>query len=72
MHASDRALSGRIQKAPENFLDREGIRTVIAESKSGRRNFIRQAFAAAATGAAVPLAWHKVILCQVKVVTPIF
>ena len=56
MAASDRGQSGRIQKAPENFLDREGIRTVIAESKSGRRNFIRQAFTAAATGAALPLA----------------
>jgi len=56
VNRSDGAYSGRIQKAPENFLDREGIRTVIAESKSGRRNFIRQAFAAAATGASVPLA----------------
>ena len=52
VEASDRTLSGRIQKAPENFLDQEGIRTVIAESKSGRRNFIRQAFAAAATACA--------------------
>ena len=56
VHRSGGSSSGRIQKAPENFLDREGIRTVIAESKSGRRNFIRQAFAAAAAGAAVPLA----------------
>ncbi len=48
-------VSGRIQKAPENFLNRDGIRTVLDESKSGRRNFIRSAFAAAAAGAAAPL-----------------
>jgi len=48
----DGVQSGRVQKAPENFLDRDGISTVIAESKAGRRNFIRSAFAAAAAGAA--------------------
>ena len=48
--------SGRIQKAPENFLSRDGIRTVLTESKNGRRNFIRSAFAAAAAGAVTPLA----------------
>jgi sulfane dehydrogenase subunit SoxC len=53
---SDVTYSGRIQKAPENFLDREGIRTVIAESKSGRRNFIRQAFKLQPLVQAVPLA----------------
>ena len=45
---------GRLVKAPENFLDREGIRTVMAEGKRGRRDFIRHAFAAAAAGAAAP------------------
>jgi sulfane dehydrogenase subunit SoxC len=45
--------SGRIIKAPENFLTPDGIKTVFREGKSGRRDFIRQAFAAAAaTGAA--------------------
>ncbi|MDD2809638.1 sulfite dehydrogenase [Rhodoferax sp.] len=46
--------SGRFIKAPENFLSQAGIKTVVSEAKHGRRNFIRQAFAAAATGAAVP------------------
>jgi sulfane dehydrogenase subunit SoxC len=44
--------SGRLIKAPENFLDREGIRTVFAEAREGRRDFIRSAFAAAAGVAA--------------------
>ena len=56
MKTSDGIQSGRVQKAPENFLDRDGIQTVIAESKAGRRSFIRHAFAAAAAGAAAPLA----------------
>lgn len=47
MKTPDGIQSGRVQKAPENFLDRDGISTVIAESKAGRRNFIRSAFAAA-------------------------
>jgi sulfane dehydrogenase subunit SoxC len=46
--------SGRLIKAPENFLSQDGIRTVFAEGKKGRRDFIRNAFAAAAAGAAVP------------------
>ncbi len=44
--------SGRIRKAPENFLNQDGVKTVIAEAKNGRRSFIRNAFAAAAAGAA--------------------
>jgi len=48
--------SGRIRKAPENFLNRDDIRTVFAEAKSGRRDFIRNAFAAAAAGVAAPAA----------------
>ena len=44
---------GRIVKAPENFLTPDGIKTVFREGKSGRRDFIRQAFVAAtAAGAA--------------------
>ncbi len=42
--------SGRLRKAPENFLDREGIQTVKMQAGQGRRDFIRGAFAAAATG----------------------
>ncbi len=48
--------SGRVQKAPESFLNQEGIKTVFAEAKKGRRDFIRNAFAAAAAGVAVPAA----------------
>ncbi|MFM8768866.1 MAG: sulfite dehydrogenase, partial [Rubrivivax sp.] len=48
-HAS---TSGRLLKAPENFISPEGVRTVFAEAKSGRRDFIRTAFAAAAAGTA--------------------
>ena len=51
--------AGRLQRAPEGFIDKAGIRTVFAEAKQGRRDFIRSAFAAAAAGAsaaAAPLA----------------
>ncbi|MEY2954218.1 MAG: hypothetical protein RLZZ401_2305 [Pseudomonadota bacterium] len=44
----------RILKAPENFLNQSGIQTVVSEAKRGRRDFIRRAFAMAATGVAVP------------------
>jgi sulfane dehydrogenase subunit SoxC len=46
--------SGRLIKAPENFLSRDGIQTVQAESKSGRRDFVRKAFAAVAASVVVP------------------
>jgi sulfane dehydrogenase subunit SoxC len=52
----DELGSGRVQKAPESFLSRDGIKTVFAEAKKGRRDFIRNAFAAAAAGVAVPAA----------------
>lgn len=48
----EEASSGRIRKAPENFLNKDGIQTVLAEAKQGRRCFIRSVFAAAAAGAA--------------------
>ena len=44
------ATSGRLLKAPENFISPEGVRTVFSQAKSGRREFIRAAFAAAAAG----------------------
>jgi sulfane dehydrogenase subunit SoxC len=44
--------SGRLVKAPENFIGREGVKQVFAEAKAGRRDFLRGAFAAAAAGVA--------------------
>ncbi|HEU0203721.1 MAG TPA: sulfite dehydrogenase [Burkholderiaceae bacterium] len=43
-------------KAPENFLDQAGIRQVFSEGKTGRRDFIRRAFAAVSAGAVAPIA----------------
>ncbi|MEO7549229.1 MAG: sulfite dehydrogenase [Ramlibacter sp.] len=48
-------IRGRLRKAPENFLDRAAIAQVAGEARNGRRDFIRNALAAAA-GAAVPVA----------------
>ena len=48
--------SGRVQKAPENFLTPAGVKTVFAEGKQGRRDFIRRAFAAASTATAAGVA----------------
>jgi sulfane dehydrogenase subunit SoxC len=42
---------GRIIKAPESFLSQTDIKTVWAEAKQGRRNFLRQAFVTASAGA---------------------
>ena len=43
---------GRLRKAPENFLDAQGLQTARSELRQGRRGFIEKAFAAAlaATG----------------------
>ncbi|WP_395669143.1 sulfite dehydrogenase [Rhodoferax sp.] len=54
MHQESR--SGRLLKAPENFLSRTDVATVWAEAKRGRRDFMRSAFAAAAAAAAAPAA----------------
>ena len=43
----DHSDFGRIRKAPENFLSLQGARTVAGETRQGRRNFLRSAFAAA-------------------------
>ena len=48
-------MSGRLIKAPENFLDPDGVLQVFAEANRGRRDFIRGAFAAAGAVAASPL-----------------
>jgi sulfane dehydrogenase subunit SoxC len=54
MHQESR--SGRLLKAPENFLSRTDVATVWAEAKRGRRDFMRSAFAAAAAATAAPAA----------------
>jgi len=48
----DDRTPGRLQKAPENFIDAAGVRTVFAEAKAGRRDFIRRALVGATAGAA--------------------
>ena len=53
---SDPLQAGRLQRAPEGFIDKTGVRTVFAEARQGRRDFIRSAFAAAAAGASATLA----------------
>ena len=52
----DAGPSGRLRKAPEGFLDATGVKQVFEEAKSGRRGFIRNAFAAAVAGASAPIA----------------
>jgi sulfane dehydrogenase subunit SoxC len=56
--APQTGASGRLIKAPENFIDPAGVRTVFRQAKEGRRDFIRQAFAGAvaATGTGAALA----------------
>lgn len=56
----DELNSGRVLKAPENFLSKDGIKTVVAQARGGRRDFIRNAFAAAVAGAAAPVALSQV------------
>jgi len=43
--------SGRLRKAPENFLDAQDVREVFRQAREGRRDFLRSAFAAAMGGA---------------------
>ncbi|SCX72026.1 sulfite dehydrogenase [Variovorax sp. EL159] len=47
---------GQVRKAPENFVDTDGVRTVFAQARGGRRDFIRNAFAAAVAGTAASTA----------------
>lgn len=47
---------GRVLKAPEYFLNRAGVGAVFDEARNGRRHFLRSAFAAATTAAALPVA----------------
>ena len=46
------AATGRLLKAPENYLDAAGLRSVVDEARHGRRDFMRRAFATAAAGSA--------------------
>ena len=56
---------GRLRRAPEGFLDSEGLKAVFQQARTGRRDFLRSAFAAAAaTGAA------SVALAQANPVPP--
>ncbi len=48
--------SGRLIKAPENFIHGDGVRAVFREAHAGRRDFVRGAFAAALAGAATTAA----------------
>jgi sulfane dehydrogenase subunit SoxC len=48
--------AGRLVKAPENFIDADGVRTVFRQARAGRRDFVRTAFAAALAGATAPAA----------------
>ena len=50
---TDHPTAGRLVKAPENFLDADGVRRVFDEARTGRRDFIRRAFAAAGAAGAV-------------------
>ena len=44
--------TGQLRRAPENFLCREQVQLVAQQAKSGRRDFLRGAFAAAASSMA--------------------
>jgi sulfane dehydrogenase subunit SoxC len=46
-------IPGRVRKAPENFLDADGIRRAASEARQGRRDFLRGAFAAASAATAM-------------------
>ena len=63
MSRSDRC-HGRLLKAPENFVASDGVRRVFAEAKTGRRDFVRGAFAAALASSAAPA-----VLAQVNPVS---
>ena len=47
MSAEHPPSPGRLIKAVENFLDRDGVTQVFTQARTGRRDFIRKAFASA-------------------------
>ena len=57
MDSKTSVVPGHLMKAPENFLSPAGVVRVVSEAKAGRRDFIRQAFAAASATLAAPLAF---------------
>ena len=57
MDSKTSVVPGHLMKAPENFLNPAGVLRVVSEAKAGRRDFIRQAFAAASVTLAAPLAF---------------
>ena len=59
---TDPRSRGRLLKAPENFIGPDGVRSVFAEAKDGRRNFVRSAFAAALASTTAPAAWSQAAL----------
>ncbi|NDH51922.1 MAG: sulfite dehydrogenase [Betaproteobacteria bacterium] len=48
------APAGRLLRAPESFMSADDVRTVFAQAKAGRRDFLRGVLTAAALGAAAP------------------
>ncbi|HEV8692358.1 MAG TPA: molybdopterin-dependent oxidoreductase, partial [Ideonella sp.] len=50
MFAVDDPRGGRLLKAPENFINAEGVGAILREARGGRRDFVRGAFAAALAG----------------------
>lgn len=48
--------SGRLRKAPENFIGANDVGAVFREARAGRRDFVRGAFAAALAGMTAPAA----------------
>jgi sulfane dehydrogenase subunit SoxC len=50
---NERLQSGRLQKAPENFLNPADIKTAFAQTTNQRRGFLRNAFAVAIGSGAV-------------------
>ncbi len=52
---SENSQPGRLLKAPENFLQSQDIQHVFKATAPARRNFLRQAFAAAGMAAAAPV-----------------
>ena len=52
---SENSQPGHLLKAPENFLQSQDIQHVFKATAPARRNFLRQAFAAAGMAAAAPV-----------------
>ncbi len=59
---TDSSARASLLKAPENFIGPDGVRSVFAEAKDGRRNFVRSAFAAALASTTAPAAWSQAAL----------